>query len=165
MFESFSSAAIEVGTDGALVVRSALLRYIVWSAAFVVVAPTAWYCWRKRIAARVAAVVGITSLVVPTIVMPGFAVERVVITDREMSLTTGFWFSPTRKSISLQDVRVIEERLMSVRQRAVDRKEWFWIFHYGAQAPKRLKLPDLLASNRATVLAFFRKRGIEIKNA
>jgi hypothetical protein len=141
------------------------LRYIVWFAAFVVVAPTAWYCWRKRIAARVAAIVGITSLVVPAIVVPSLAVERVDITDREMILTTGFWFSPTRKSVSLQDVRVIEERLKSVRQRAVDRKDWFWIFHYGTLAPKQVRLPDLLSSNRAPVLEFFRKRGIEIKNA
>lgn len=101
MADLFSSEVAEYGAEG-MILRSAAARYVVWSVLFVVVAVPALICWRKRVWGPIAKVVGLASLTIPLIVLPGLVMERVEIGPTTMVVTTGVWFSPTRQTIAVE---------------------------------------------------------------
>lgn len=164
MTELFSSAAAEYSADG-MILRSAGVRYVVWAILFVVLAGPALWCWWKRVGVRLAMIVGLTSLAIPLIVLPGLATERIEIGPKTMVVTTGFWFRPTQHTLAVEGLLAITERTEVVRQRGGERTFRSWVFHYGSNFTRSLRLSDMLYANRATVLEFFRKRGIEVSGA
>ena len=153
MFEIFSSAIIERIADGALVLRSAPVRCLVWFLALAIIPLGAWYCCRKQFPP----VLAFFALLIPSsCILPGMANERIEITRAEIVLDIGFWFWPEKKVISLEDLRMIEEHRRGIYS-------FVWIFHYRSRRPTELILSDMLTSNRAVVLDFFQNRGIQIK--
>jgi len=164
MTELFSSAAAEYSADG-MILRSAGARYMVWAVLFLVLAGPALWCWWMRVGVRFAMIVGLTSLAIPLIVLPGLATERIEIGPKTMVGTTGFWFSPTQHTLAVEGLLAVTERTEVVRRRGGEQRLRSWVFHYGSSFTRSLQLSDMLYANRAIVLEFFRKRGIEVSGA
>jgi hypothetical protein len=163
MLELFSSAFMTTTADGGLVLHSAPYRYVGWVLAFVVLLPLSWFCWRRKIAGTLAPGFFFASFTIPLIVLPGIARERIEVSPRELSVSTGFWWAPTERTIRFDRLRLLEERSEKIAQRRMERRDIFWIFHYESGVTARLKLPDLLAGNRESVLALLRKHGFAVQ--
>jgi len=144
--------------DGVLQIESAPGRYIAWIAAFVILCPLSWWCWRRRFSGHLAPSVFLASFLIPLIVLPGIAVEKVHVSPTKLSVHTGFWFSPTVNEVSLANLESIAERSDSFRNQT------FWYFRYNSGEQAVLDLPDLLKAHRAEVTNYLGSRGVEIKS-
>jgi hypothetical protein len=163
MFEFLSAATTKMHSDGTLQIHSAAARYVAWSVLFLLLSLPAFLLWRRRVFARAAAVVGLTSFVIPIIVLPSLAIERIVVSPRELGYTVGIWFSPIRKTIPLDTVEKLEERVESIPQRGFERRDTYWIFHYRSGRVFKLDLSDMLTANRASIKEYLWNLGIEIE--
>jgi hypothetical protein len=163
MLDVFSRAVITTTADGGLIIFSAPIRYVGWALAFAILLPLSWLAWRRKIGGTLAPGMFFACFTIPTIVIPGIALERVEVSSRGLSLSTGFWFAPTRRTISFERLRALEERSEKIPQRRVERSDVFWTFHFETGAPARMKLPDLLAGNREPIVDLLRKHGVTIR--
>lgn len=161
----FSSATVAETADGVLTIHSAPGRYIMWAVAFLVVLPSSWWCWRRRLGGRFAPGVFFASLTVPLIVVPGIATESVRVTPESLSIRTGFWFAPTDYHIQLTDLAAFIETDEAVAQRGAPRRDTFWEFRYRSGRSLRIDLPDLFSANRAHVIEYLRQHGFQVRNA
>jgi hypothetical protein len=155
----FTSATVEVLSDGSLLIQSAPGRYVAWAFAFIVVMPLSAWCWRRRIGGRFAPGVFFASMLIPVIVIPGIAGESIHVSPDVLVVRTGFWFAPTVYEVSLRDLVVVTERDQAVAQRGMARQDTFWHFRYVSGKTESLNLPDLFAANREQVASYLVEHG------
>ena len=165
LVDLFSTASVAELSDGTLQIQSAPSRYILWVLAFVVLLPISWWCWRRRIGGHIAPSIFFASFVIPLIVVPGIATESIQVTPAGLTLSTGFWFSPTSDHISFQNLESITERSEAVAQRVFQRHDTFWYFRYRSGQQRRLNLSDLFDAHRHIVVEYLRRHRIDVRDA
>ena len=165
MLDVLSRALITTTSDGGLTIHSAPTRYVGWVLAFAILLPLSWLCWRRKVGGTLAPGMFFACFTIPLIVVPGIALEHVDVSSSGLSVSTGFWFSPTHRVIRFYGLRELEERAERIAQRRAERRDLVWIFHFQSSTTARLKLPDLLAANREPVLEFLRKQGCVVRTA
>jgi hypothetical protein len=158
-----SAAIVAETADGALDIHSAPGRYVAWLVVFAVLTPLAGWCWRRGIGGNLAPGVFFASFLIPMIVVPGMATESIRVTPDRLSIRTGFWFAPTRYTISLTDLDGVVETVETVAQRGPIRHETYWEFRYRSRRPYRLNLPDLLEANRGPIADYLRRHGTAVR--
>ena len=163
MLDVFTRAVITTTSEGGLAIHSAPTRYVGWVLAFAILLPLSWLCWRRKVGGTLAPGMFFACFTIPVIVVPGIALEHIDVSASGLSISTGFWFSPTHRMIRLDGLRELEERSERIAQRRADRRDLVWIFHFQSGTSARLKLPDLLAANRKPVLEFLRKQGCIVR--
>lgn len=160
----FASASVRELADGSLEIQNSPGNYVAWILAFVIVVPVSWWCWRRRLGGRWAPSVFIASFVIPLIVVPGMAMESILISPTALTIRTGFWFSPTITEVPLSGLVSFAERSEAVSQRGVPRRDTFWHFRYQSGQQRRIDLPDLLDANRAQALEYLCRHGIRVQD-
>jgi hypothetical protein len=159
-FSRLLNSAVVEETAAGLSIRSAPGRYGWWLIAFALLLVAGWFCRRRRIGGNLAHGVFYASFTIPVIIVPGIALESIRASRTELTVRTGFWFSPTVKRISLSDLESITERRQAVRQRGLPREDTYWHFRYQDGKRRSLRLSDLLAANRTAAADYLRRQGI-----
>jgi hypothetical protein len=162
LYALFASASITQAADGSLMIQSAPGRYLAWVLAFVVVLPIAVWCWRKGLGGRYAPGVAIASFAIPIIVVPGIAMESIRVAPDKITMTTGFWFAPTRYQIPLSDVDEIVATHRAVDQRMVPRHDTSWDFRFRSRDHHVLHLSDLFDASRGHIIEYLRQHGFRV---
>jgi hypothetical protein len=161
--QGFSAGIVTELADGVLEIHSAPGRYIAWLVVFAVVMPVAGWCWRRGWGGNIAPGAFIVSFFIPLILVPGMATESIRVAPDRLSVRTGFWFAPTRYTISLTDAEAVVETVETVVQRRGPiRHEIYWQFRYHSRRPYRLDLPDLLEANREPVAEYLRRHRMAV---
>src|SRR6266404_2465731 len=159
----FASASVTLDAAGCLNIRSAPGRYVAWIVAFLVVLGISAWCWRRHIGKHFAPGFFFASFVIPLVVVPGIATESVRVAPNNLTIRTGFWFSPTIHQIQLAGLEAIIEQKEAVAQRGLPRQDTFWYFRYKSGDQRRINLPDLLDANRDRVIVYLREHGFEVR--
>ena len=151
----FSAGTVSTLPNGDLLLQSAPERYLVWGLVFLLVAPIAFFLWRRKIGGNCPPGAFIVSWFIPLIVLPGIAMESTRLTADALIVKTGYWFAPSTRTFPLKGLDGIEEEPVGPKERL------FWNFHYGAKT-RRLNLPDLLEDHRAPIADALRSRGVSV---
>jgi Domain of unknown function (DUF4189) len=162
VFDAFSSANISTQPDGSLLIQSSYVRIGMWLLALLILIPISVVLLRKRVLARFGIVGLVVSLFILILILPAIMTEKVQITRDQLTSTEGFWFSPTRHDVDLDDLAFIRERSIegSFRQPKV-----FWLFKWRDGRTLDLVLPDLLAANQDVAINYLHEHGIEVVRA
>ena len=154
----FSAGTASTLANGDLLLQSAPERYVVWIAVFLVVAPIAFFLWRRDIGGKYPPGAFIVSFFIPLFVVPGIAMESIRVTSDALVLKTGYWFAPNQKRFPLHGLERIDE---GTNVRVNGHEDLLWTFRY-AGSSRRLNLPDLLESNRPPVVEALRRKGVRV---
>lgn len=162
----FGQALVSEGPDGVVIITSALGRYWAWVLAFVVMAPLCYWCWRHKIAGRYAPSFFFASFLIPTMILPGIAAEKIVIGPQDLRTQIGFWFAPETREFPLANLQRVTEEVEQKRVRfGLTQTDYYWEFHYQNGTVESLKLSDLFGANRETIADALRKRQINVQLA
>ena len=151
----FSAATVSTLPNGDLLLQSAPERYLAWSLVFMIVMLGGWFLWRRRILGHLPRNAFIASWFIPSLVLPGIAMDSTRLTADALVVKTGYWFAPSRESFPLKGLEQIEEEVEGPKERL------YWRFRYGDRS-RRLNLPDLLEDHRPPVVAALEARGIKV---
>jgi hypothetical protein len=160
IFHALSAGRVALQPDGSLLIQSAPSRYVASTVIFLLVAGVCLILWRKDIAKRFAVIFLCASLVVPLIVLPGFAVDSVRLTPEQLWVQTGFWFAPTRHKYPLEGLVGIHEHMKSGHR--AGEEQLFWTFYWKDGRSEDLDLPDLFEVNRQAAVAYLAERGVKV---
>jgi hypothetical protein len=142
--------------NGEFLLQSATSRYVAWIAIFLVVTLVSRGLLRRRIGGATPAGAILGAFIIPLLILPGIAMERVRVTPTDLEVRTGYWMAPTTMHYALADLVEIEEG------RTV-REDLQWKFRYANGKVRSLRLPNLLEGNRPPVVEALKARGILVR--
>ena len=157
----FSAATASAQADGSLLIHSAPIRYVASILAFLIVAPGLFFLWRKRVFPQAALAFFIASFMIPTLIVPGFLIESVHVSPSRLTMSTGFWWSPTRKEILLDGLTSVRERREVIKEDRFSRTAIIWKFEFRDGRNVDLELWDMLHNKRTVVAQSVRDRVIQ----
>jgi len=152
----FSAGKFSTLPNGDLLLQSAPERYVAWALVFLVVAPIAFFLWRRGIGGRYPPGAFIVSWIIPLFVLPGIAMESTRLTADALIVKTGYWFAPSTETFPFAGLKWVDAERVGPKERL------YWNFHYYGTGYRRLNLPDLLEDHRAQVADSLRSRGVSV---
>ncbi len=159
MLEIFSSGSVRYAGE-AMFIESSAGRIGVWAVVWLLLIGFACWLWSKGLSSM-AGIAAALSLVIALVAIPGIWIERVAVRPTSMDWTGGFWFSPTRKIFSFENLESVEPNWVKIPQRGMSREDLRWSFKYRDGRVLELTLPDLMVAHDAEITAFLKKSGIE----
>lgn len=114
-------------------------------------------CFRKREARRLGYFMFAGALIAGGIFAPAMLQDRIVVSPQEITMTTGFWFSPTREGFTYQDVRDI--RVTTFRD-PKGRVGPAWDVRYGDGRVHQIPLSDLWSRHSGRIMALLQSHGV-----
>ncbi|MBI3880266.1 MAG: hypothetical protein HY301_09410 [Verrucomicrobia bacterium] len=156
----FSQGATSLQTDGSLAMQSSIGRFVVWTIAFLVIAPVSFLLWRKKLLKVYAVSIFFASFVIPLIVLPGFVTEKIRVSPKRIEIRVGFWFSPHVETFDLEGVVSIYEVGVKQEKARLGPTKLYWMLEGRDGTMRRMGLPDLFNANRGEVVRYLTKEGI-----
>lgn len=109
---------------------------------------------------RVAAIpCGLVALFAGGLIAPILLMDRVVLNEKKLEQTTGFWFSPTVKGFPLADVESVTIRTATDRR---NRRYEQWYVSYKDGSSEAIDPGDLWVLNGQDIANRLRQKGIVV---
>lgn len=114
-------------------------------------------CYRKREARRLSYLMFAGVLIAGGIFAPAMLQDRIVVSSKEITTTTGFWFSPTREGFVYRDVRYV--RVTKCRD-PKGRVCPAWDVHFQDGRLHQIPLSDLWSRHSESIVALLESHGV-----
>ncbi len=93
---------------------------------------------------------------------PMLFTDRIVIDDRHIEHTTGFWFAPTRKGFVFAETERVRIRTERVADPRSSHNVDAWYVYLKTGKTRRLVAGDLWSSHHDEILELLRARGVDV---
>ena len=163
LFAAFYEATLSMDTDGGLLIIGSHRRVLAWGMVFCLVAALALASWLCRVRRRLSLSAFAASLLIPLLIMPSLRSERIHVLPRQITMDSGTWLFPSRRTIDLSGLRSIETEDTGFRVAGyLVEANTVWTLNREGGGMDRFMFNNFFTAHRVAIAQYLRDRGLVV---